>query len=195
MKCKRGVVQIATIDGMYIFVQTEDIAYTMNITENPVEKGVSLSDHAEREPLSFSFSGLLLDDERTTAYEQYSKLRNWQLACKQVKFVGRNVFTGVITDISKTNDYTVGNGAPVTISMKEIRIANSPYQTGSTQNVVQKQVAATKPVTTVYHTTKKGENLTVIAKKYGTTVNNLVALNPTIKNRNLIYINQKIRVK
>ena len=167
----------------------------MNITSNQVEQGISLTDHSEREPLEFSISGMLLDDERTTAYEQYSKLRNWQLACKQVKFVGRNVFNGVITDISKSNDYTVSNGAPVTINMKEIRIANSPYQTGSTQNVVQKQITNTNGDMTVWHTVKKGENLTLIAKKYGTTVNNILKLNPNIKNANLINVNQKIRIR
>ena len=63
------------------------------------------------------------------------------------------------------------------------------------QYVVQKQVATTKPVTSVYHTVKKGETLTLIAKKYGTTVNNIMKLNSSIKNVNLIYVNQKIRVK
>ena len=189
------MVHTAIIDNMYIFVTDESISYNMNITENPVEQGVSLSDHAEREPLSFSISGMLLDDERTTAYEQYTKLRNWQLACKQVKFVGRNVFTGVITDISKSNDYTVGNGAKVSLTLKEIRIANTPYQTGNKQYVVQKQVVTTKYLVTIYHTVKKGENLTLIAKKYGTTVNNILKLNSSIKNPNLIYVNQRIRVK
>ena len=45
-----------------------------------------------------------------------------------------------------------------------------------------------------YYTVKNGDNLSSIAKKYGTTVTNLVALN-NIKNANLIYVNQKIRVR
>lgn len=45
-----------------------------------------------------------------------------------------------------------------------------------------------------YYMVKNGDNLSNIAKKYGTTVNNLVALN-NIKNANLIYVNQKIRVR
>lgn len=45
-----------------------------------------------------------------------------------------------------------------------------------------------------YYTVKKGDNLTKIAKIYNTTVEKLVELN-NIKNKNLIYINQKIRVK
>ena len=45
-----------------------------------------------------------------------------------------------------------------------------------------------------YYIVKKGDNLTKIAKKYKTTVSNLVKLN-NIKDKNLIYINQKLKVK
>lgn len=46
----------------------------------------------------------------------------------------------------------------------------------------------------VYHTVKRGESLSVIAKKYGTTVDKLVSLNK-IKNPNLINIGQVLRIK
>ena len=45
-----------------------------------------------------------------------------------------------------------------------------------------------------YYTVKRGDNLTKIAKKYSTSVAKLVSLN-TIKNPNLIYVGQKLRVK
>ena len=45
-----------------------------------------------------------------------------------------------------------------------------------------------------YYIIKNGDTLSSIAKKYGTTINHLVALN-NIKNANLIYVNQKIRVR
>ena len=45
-----------------------------------------------------------------------------------------------------------------------------------------------------YYTVVRGDNLTKIAKRYGTTVNQLVAWNG-IKNPNLIYPGQKLRVK
>lgn len=44
-----------------------------------------------------------------------------------------------------------------------------------------------------YYTVKKGDTLSGIAKKYGTTVNSLVRLNG-IKNRDLIYLNQKLKI-
>lgn len=49
-----------------------------------------------------------------------------------------------------------------------------------------------KPTTNTY-TVKKGDNLTIIAKKYGTTVDNLVKLN-NIKNKNLIYEGQVLKI-
>lgn len=45
-----------------------------------------------------------------------------------------------------------------------------------------------------YHTVKSGETLWGISRKYGTTVDALARLNPAIKNVNLIYAGQKVRV-
>lgn len=45
-----------------------------------------------------------------------------------------------------------------------------------------------------YHTVVKGETMWGIARRYGIGVNALIALNPQIKNPNLIYAGQKVRV-
>jgi len=45
------------------------------------------------------------------------------------------------------------------------------------------------------HIVQRGETLRIIANKYGTTVDALLALNPNIKNANLIYVGQAIRVR
>lgn len=47
----------------------------------------------------------------------------------------------------------------------------------------------------LYYTVVKNDNLTKIAIKFDTTVEELLKLNPSIKNPNKIYVNQKIRVK
>src|SRR5690606_24658011 len=46
-----------------------------------------------------------------------------------------------------------------------------------------------------YYTVKKGDTLSHIAARYKTSVSKLVKLNPSIKNPNLIFPGQKIRVK
>lgn len=45
-----------------------------------------------------------------------------------------------------------------------------------------------------YHTVCRGDSLWAIARTYGTGVEALLALNPGIKNPNLIYAGQKVRV-
>lgn len=45
-----------------------------------------------------------------------------------------------------------------------------------------------------YHIVVKGETMWGIARRYGISLNTLIALNPQIKNPNLIYIGQKVRV-
>ena len=46
----------------------------------------------------------------------------------------------------------------------------------------------------LYHMVVKGDTLGAIATKYGTTFSNLMILNPQIKNPNLIYVGDYIRI-
>lgn len=45
-----------------------------------------------------------------------------------------------------------------------------------------------------WHTVVKGETMWGLSRRYGISLNSLIALNPQIKNPNLIYIGQKVRV-
>lgn len=45
-----------------------------------------------------------------------------------------------------------------------------------------------------YHTVTKGQTMWGLAQRYGVSLNELIALNPQIKNPNLIYAGQKVRV-
>ena len=47
----------------------------------------------------------------------------------------------------------------------------------------------------LWHTVVKGDSLWAIAKAYGTTVEALLELNPSIRNPNLILVGQKVRVR
>ena len=46
-----------------------------------------------------------------------------------------------------------------------------------------------------YYTIKRGDTLGAIAAKFGTSVSNLMSLNPHIKNANLIYAGDTIRIR
>lgn len=70
------------------------------------------------------------------------------------------------------------------------KLTAAGYNYNDVQNIVNKLMENKK----IYYTVKSGDNLTNIARQYGTTVNQLVAWN-NIKNPNLIYPGQKLRVK
>lgn len=53
-------------------------------------------------------------------------------------------------------------------------------------------VSASEPL---WHTVVRGDTLWGLARTYGTTVDAIVALNPDIRNPNLIYQGQKVRVR
>ena len=75
------------------------------------------------------------------------------------------------------------------------KLTASGYNYNDVQKEVNKKLGSSKSTPKAeYYTVKSGDNLTTIAKKYKTTVNTLVKLN-NIKNANLIYPGQKLRVK
>jgi len=47
----------------------------------------------------------------------------------------------------------------------------------------------------MYHTVKPGETLWKIAHHHHTSVHHLVHMNPSIKNPNLIYIGQRLKIQ
>lgn len=76
------------------------------------------------------------------------------------------------------------------------RLTAAGYNASAIQAIVNQKLAkkpASKP-SSAYYTVKKGDTLSAIAKKYGTTYQKLAKLNG-IANPNKIYAGQKIRVK
>lgn len=75
----------------------------------------------------------------------------------------------------------------------------NPYQINSTSIYLNdgdiRQIISSRSSDEKYHTVKSGQNLTVIAKMYGTTINAILKLNPSITNKNLINVGSRIRVK
>ncbi len=79
------------------------------------------------------------------------------------------------------------NNSKYTVFRKKVKKKVVPEKENTTKKEETKQ-------TKVYYTVKKGDTLSGIAKKYKTSIKKLVSLNK-IKNKNLIRINQKLRIK
>lgn len=75
---------------------------------------------------------------------------------------------------------------------RKTRLQSAGYNYTEIQSLVNQLL---NPTSAMYYVVKKNDNLTKIANKYKLTVEELLALNPTIKNKNLIRVGQKVRVK
>ena len=73
------------------------------------------------------------------------------------------------------------------IGLKEVTAVQSGAESSET-------VAAEQGKTAVYHTVVKGDALWDLARKYGVSLSELISWNPQIKNPNLIYPGEKVRV-
>lgn len=102
------------------------------------------------------------------------------------------------------NEKSLKNSETLSKSIDELalEVINGKYGNGSERvkalgdkyKEVQNRVNEILTSKTITYTVKKGDTLSGIAKKYGTTVNKLVKDNK-IKNKNLIYVGQKIVIK
>lgn len=82
-----------------------------------------------------------------------------------------------------------GNG-----SDRKKRLTDAGYNYDAVQKVVNQKMAAKKQTAHVYYVVKRGDTLSGIASKYGTTYQRLAQING-IANPNRIYVGQKIMVK
>lgn len=82
-----------------------------------------------------------------------------------------------------------GNG-----SDRKKRLTNAGYNYDAVQKAVNQKLQAKKQTAHVYYVVKRGDTLSGIASKYGTTWQKLQAMNG-IRNPNKIYSGQRIRVK
>ncbi|PFR93524.1 LysM peptidoglycan-binding domain-containing protein [Priestia megaterium] len=180
---------MARLDKVQLLIEKEDDSGSVDATSYPVEEGIPMSDHVEQKPDEFSLSGFLIGDSYKSDYEY---LRKCMKEGTIVTYVGRNIAKNVIiTSVSGSMDASIANGRSVSIQLRQIRIASTPWV--KVKNGGKKKPVSSKPSGAVYHVTKKGDTYWGCWKKYGTSINQLRKWNGYPDRR--IPIGIKLRVK
>lgn len=103
--------------------------------------------------------------------------------------VGGPDHVGTVDKVSGSKIYVIEGNKSDAVG-ERILAVNGRYIRGF---VAPKYSAMAKGKTTITYTVKRGDTLSAIAKKYGTTVKAIAAENG-IKNVNLIYVGQKLKI-
>lgn len=165
--------------------------------------------------LNLDYSKNYIDESQLTAYRKwfarYVSTRQvncylWQYSSSgKVNGISGNVdmneLIGVINSAPKTSKKTNAEIAQEVIegkwgngSDRKKKLTQAGYDYDTIQSLVNKALGSKSKSTAQYYTVKSGDTLSGIASKYKTTVRRLVELN-NIKNANLIYAGQRLRVK
>lgn len=191
---------MAKLGSYNLFVLSESPQFSVQTTSYPVEKGIAMTDHVQPEPESLQIEVFLSGGDYQKTLD---KLKNSMYKGEMMNYAGRFIMRNVVIEnISPNADKSAKNGVMVSISLKQIRVATTPYakaavknaQVKKVSNAGQKQPTAKKDTNAVYHVIKKGDTFWALAKKYGTTVTALRKLNPNADERKL-QIGSKVRVK
>lgn len=123
---------MATINGMYITVEDEDPQYSVDITDQPVERGIDVSDHVQRKPRVMSLSGLIVGPDAAQTREALLYfMENGSI----VNYDGRNSFVGLIQEMNPKHNYKVADGFRFSMTLKEVRVAESSYSETLSQEI------------------------------------------------------------
>lgn len=183
---------MATINGMYIFVQTEDYAYNVDVTEHPVESGIDFTDHVQAKATTLSITGEIVGESSETIKTKLKQMEHTGTICK---FVGRNTLANcVITGFTPTYTVDIWGGCGFSMTLREVRTGSTSFtgtgKTKETKITGTQQVTQKSTVEEVYHTVKKGDTIWALVaapnapyKKYGMTCDEVMKLNPSAFSR------------
>lgn len=128
---------MAILNGHYILVEDESPSFEIDITDQPVERDIDLSDHVQRKARTLSISGVIVGDNADSTRAMIVKAQD---RGEVVRFSGRTMFTGLLSGFSPKHDHTIKDGFAFTLTMKEVRIAVSSY-VGKLPTPIKVQVA------------------------------------------------------
>lgn len=193
---------MARLGDINIHVEKESYRDQVEATEYAVERGEPFTDHIEAKPEELSLSAVIVGDDSSAKVE---KLREYMRNGTLLRYVGRSTASEVvILDINRDYSADIGNGVALSIFIRKIRIAKSPWvKAPPKQKPAQKPPSRSgkkKPVSTKprpstarYHIAKKGDTYWGLSGKYGTSIPQLRAWNRYPDRQ--IPIGVKLRVK
>ena len=119
---------MATINGIYVWVEKESMGRPVKVPQHPVEKGLPITDLVVKEAKSLSISGKIVDTKNMKADAIISKLEELEYNGSLINYSGREVVSNfMIVDFNADKDNKIHGGANFDMELLEVRISKSAY--------------------------------------------------------------------
>lgn len=152
------------LNGLYLFVESEDYSANMNISTHSVEKGVPFTDTVRRNPIEVSISGEIIDysvgEKEHKAAKILSQIEAIKNAGTLVTYNGRRALTSMqIRDFSTGHNGEVMGGCTFNMTLVEFRSVSNAYVAPKNNAVKDggNQQVEKGDNEEVYYTVKKGD--------------------------------------
>lgn len=158
---------MAYINQYYLFVDGdgETANRSVSISDHPVEEGMVITDHVQRDPLELRISGKLVGADAETVR---SNLETLQKNGSYVKYIGKEIISNaVILSFDTSRDIEMDGGMSFDMTIREIRVAQSAYRDAATGKTVKsgtQQVVRNNQE--IFHTVKSGDTLYSLSLMY-----------------------------
>lgn len=120
---------MATINGIAIFVESENVKRSINSTDHPTETGLPITSNIQKQAITLSIDGKIVDNGKYKASDIVKKIEKLQNAGSLITYVGRNTLKNLqIQSFDCTDDKNIKGGSAFSMELKEVRIAKSSYK-------------------------------------------------------------------
>lgn len=183
---------MATINGLYVFVESEDLSYGVDVAEHTVESGIEISDHVKRKAITLSISGEIVGKNAASITSKLKQMHQNGVVCR---YSGRtNLSNCLIADFSTSYTHNIWGGCEFSMTLREVRTAKTSYvknnKNKDTTKTGTQQTTSKSKSEYVYHTVKKGDCVWALVaapkapyKKYGMSCDEVMNLNPSAFSR------------
>lgn len=184
------------VGDVHLIVEKEQWHDDARIPKEAVEQGKDITDHVTPTPITVSLSGVILWDVKMKVDQKIAKLQEYKNGGQLVTYVGRRVQANMLIEkFNYDGEVEIGNGHKFTMTLTEVRFAKKAEtpKSASAQEKTSEGKQQMKGDNSNVHIVKAGDTYIALAKKYGTTWQQLQKLNgyPPTK----IPVGAKLKVK
>lgn len=137
---------MALINGMYVFVEHENIQKSIESTSHPTEKGLPITSTIQKQPIELSIDGRIVDNSKYDAKTTRGKLEELLNSGSLITYSGRISAKNMqIQSFNSDYDNKTWGGFTFSMTLRQVRIAKSSYTPKKQTVTKQKQAKKAAP--------------------------------------------------